>query len=214
MHQNEEFSVKIGIFSFTYKETAKRNNKNRMAETLEMKPILSVTKDVIRLCLIEKVLPAIRTRWAYICMTETVFTQQDNARPHIDPHDSEFLEAASKDGFNIRLCFQPLNSPDMNVLDLGCFRAIQSLQHQQAPTTIDELIDAVEKSFNKLATESLNYVFLTLQECMIETMKVYRGNNYKLPCMGKDQLKRNGNLPSQLHCDPEAFEKILLHLQQ
>ncbi|XP_059627408.1 uncharacterized protein LOC132270231 [Cornus florida] len=174
MHRNKEFSGKIGIFQFTYKKPAKRNSKNRMAETLETKLILSVTKDVIRSCLIEKVLPAIRKRWLCSSMTETIFIQQDNARPHIDPRDSEFLEAACKDGFDIRLCFQPPNNPDMNVLDLGYFRAIQSLQHQQAPTTIAELIDAVEIFFNELVTETLNCVFLTLQECMIETMKFLR----------------------------------------
>lgn len=35
----------------------------------------------------------------------------------------------------------------MNVLDLGFFRAIQSLQHQEAPKTNGELMDAVQISF-------------------------------------------------------------------
>lgn len=52
---------------------------------------------------------------------------------------------------------------DMNVLDLGFFRAIQSLQHQEAPATIDELVSAVEKSFEELSSTSLDHVFLTLQ---------------------------------------------------
>ncbi|KAL5697337.1 hypothetical protein ACHQM5_030823 [Ranunculus cassubicifolius] len=43
----EEFSGKIGIFPFTYKEPAKRNSKNRLAGTLETKSIVSVTKEVI-----------------------------------------------------------------------------------------------------------------------------------------------------------------------
>ncbi|KAH0746008.1 hypothetical protein KY285_007665 [Solanum tuberosum] len=53
----EIFSGKIGSFPFVVKEQAKRNNKNRTAGTLETKLILSVTKDITRPCLIEKVLP-------------------------------------------------------------------------------------------------------------------------------------------------------------
>ncbi|KAF7141606.1 hypothetical protein RHSIM_Rhsim06G0137900 [Rhododendron simsii] len=121
---NEEFSGKIGIFPFTYKEPAKRNSKNRSAG-----------------------------------------------------FDAEFLKAASQEGFDICLLFQPPQSPDMNVLDLGFFRAIQSLQYQEAPTTIDALVHAVEKSFDKYPSEKLNRVFLTLQTCMIEVMKVYGGQS-------------------------------------
>ena len=56
----------------------------------------------------------------------------------------------------------------MNVLDLGYFRAIQFLQHQEAYSTVGELVHAVEKSFEELSLESLNNVVLSLQACMIE----------------------------------------------
>ena len=46
--RNQQFDGKIGIFPFTCKEPAKRSSKNRVAGTLETKPILSVTKDVMR----------------------------------------------------------------------------------------------------------------------------------------------------------------------
>ena len=49
---------------------------------------------------------------------------------------TEFLEVASSDEFNINLSNQQPNSPNMNVLDLGLFRAIQSFQHQEAPSTV------------------------------------------------------------------------------
>ncbi|KAH7853670.1 hypothetical protein Vadar_005306 [Vaccinium darrowii] len=126
----------------------------------------------------------------------------------------EFLEAANRDGLDIRLSCQPPNSHDMNVLDLGFFRAIQSLQYQEAPRTIDELVNAVQKSFDEFPSDSLNHVFLTLQSCMVEVMKVYGGNNYKVPHMGKYQLIRRGVLPSQLECGSEIVENALNHLQQ
>nr|XP_016499741.1 PREDICTED: uncharacterized protein LOC107818270 [Nicotiana tabacum] len=197
----ELFSGKIGIFPFVFKEPAKRNSKNRVAGTLETKPILSVTKDVTRTCLIEKVLPAIRSKWPLSQSNAPIFIQQDNARPHLSVNDLQFTEAAQQDGFDIRLCFQPPNSPDLNVLDLGFSRAIQSLQHQMAPKTIDELVNAVEKSFNDMKVERLNHVFLTLQSCMVEVMKDKGGNNYKVPHMKKDMLERHGTLPTQVCCD-------------
>lgn len=40
---------------------------------------------------------------------------------------------------------QPPNSPDLNVLDLGFFRAIQSLKYKEASKTIDELVSGVGK---------------------------------------------------------------------
>ncbi|KAK8581732.1 hypothetical protein V6N12_071941 [Hibiscus sabdariffa] len=156
------FSGKIGIFPFVFKERARRNSKNRQARPLETKPILSVTKDVTRSCLINKVLHAIRAKWPS-SSEKRMFIQQDNAKPHIDVDDEQFLQVASLDGFNFQLFFQPPNNPDLNVLDLGYFRAIQFLQHQESPTTIDELVKAVEKSFNDLSPENLNNVFLTLQ---------------------------------------------------
>lgn len=48
------------------------------------------------------------------------------------------VEAVRKDGFDIRLCYQPLNSLDMDVLDLSFFRAIVSLQNQEGLATVDE----------------------------------------------------------------------------
>ena len=210
---NEEFSGKIGIFPFVYTEPAKRRSKNRAAGTLETKAISSVTKDVIRSCLIEKVLPSIQTKWPG-SVGEPIYIQQDNARPHIHPMDPKFLEAACKNGFDIRLTFQPPNSPDMNVLDLGFFRAIQSLQYQEAPSTVDELVNAVQKSFEELPSKNLNYIFLSLQTCLVEVMKVNGGNNYKLPHIGKQQLMRIGDLPSQIQCERDVVEKALAYLQQ
>ncbi|XP_023757888.1 uncharacterized protein LOC111906365 [Lactuca sativa] len=140
---NKVFLGEISIYLFTTLELAKRSNKNRIAGTLETKPILSVNKEVTRSWLIEKVLPDIKAKWPQGHIVP-IFIQQDNANPHIDVNDSKFPEVTSRDGFDIRLCFQPPNSPDLNVLDLGFFRAIQSLQEQEVLRTIDELVDAVQ----------------------------------------------------------------------
>ena len=159
--------------------------------------------------MIQKVLPAIRAKWPRD-MEDIIFIQQDNVRPHIDPNDTEFLEDASSDGFNIHLSSQPPNSPNMNVLDLGFFRAIQSLQQQEELSIVNDL----EKAFNELPPQSLNCVFLRLRQCMIEVIKDFRGNNYKLPHMGKEKLEKQGPLPLQLECGPDIIERAFLYLQQ
>ncbi|KAL3519040.1 hypothetical protein ACH5RR_021629 [Cinchona calisaya] len=205
---NEEFFGNIGIFPFIYKEPAKRMSKNQEVETLQIMPITSVTKEVIRVCLINNLLPTIRAKWPNSDTRKQIFIQQNNVKPHILANDVEFLEAASKDGFGIQLSFQPPNSPDLNVLELGFFRAIQSLQHQEAPKNIDELATAIEKSFNEFPVEKLNQVFLTLQMCMIEVMKANGSNNYKVPHMNKSQLERNCYLPKQLNCDSNLLERV------
>lgn len=127
--RNKYFSGKIGIFPFITKEPAKRASKNRPAGTLQTKPILHITKDVTRHIMVDNLVPAICSMWPG-GNGRIIFVQQDNAKPHLSSDDLEFTEAARKLGYDIRLCFQPPNSPDLNVLDLGFFRAIQTLQHE------------------------------------------------------------------------------------
>jgi hypothetical protein len=55
----------------------------------------------------------------------TVRVQQDNTKPHIKADDQRFVDAVAATGMDIKLINQLPNSPDMNVLDLGFFRAIQ-----------------------------------------------------------------------------------------
>ncbi|KAJ0493572.1 hypothetical protein HanRHA438_Chr12g0556251 [Helianthus annuus] len=208
---NERFSGKIGIFPFTKLEPAKRSSKNRVAGTLETKPILSVIKEVTRSWLIDKVLPAIRDKWPQ-GHTGPIFIQQDNAKPHNNIDDEQFIQEASRDGFDIRLRFQPPNSPDLNVLDLGFFHAIQSLQEQEVLGSIDELVHAVQTSFEKLSSHELNNVFLTLQACMKEIMKVHGSNHYQTPHIGKGKLERQGKLPLQIECDSNLINEVVSHL--
>ncbi|XP_010431358.1 PREDICTED: uncharacterized protein LOC104715665 [Camelina sativa] len=149
----EIFSGKIGIFPFVTMEPAKRRSKNREAGTLELKAATSVKREDIKACLIEKVLPVIHEKWPIEDRGKTIFIQQDNARTHIECGDKDFQEVASSNGFDIQLMCQPPNSPDLNILDLGFFSAIQSLQHKECPKTIEDLVRAVEESFENYSTE-------------------------------------------------------------
>ncbi|XP_074318911.1 uncharacterized protein LOC141655747 [Silene latifolia] len=164
------FDGKIGIWPFIVEVPAKRNSRNRVAGTMETKCIESVNKQVIKDMIIRIVVPAIKAKWPEN-ESKHIIIQQDNARPHIKNSDPDFTAAANQDGWNIELSCQPPNSPDLNVLDLGFFRAIQSLQQRTNCYKLDKLVIEVNKAFANLEVIKLKYVFITLQACMLEVMK-------------------------------------------
>jgi len=139
------FDGKIGCFPLVTYEHAQRRSANRPAGALVVKPITSITRDVIRDFMINQVLPAIREKWPREEINQPIYIQQDNAPSHLEVNDPLFCEAAKKDGFDIRLKGQPPNSPDMNILDLGFFRAIQSIQYKKHAKTVEDLIPVVQE---------------------------------------------------------------------
>jgi hypothetical protein len=98
-------------------------------------------------------------------------------------------------GLDMSLKCQPPQSPDFNVLDLGFFNAIQSLQQQKKAETIEQLIQNVEDSFNELSSETLERVWITLMSCMEESLWVNGSNNYTIPHLKKGALLQNNELP-------------------
>jgi len=110
-----------------------------------MKPITSITREVIREFMINQVLPVIRAKWPREDMGRPIFIQQDNAPSHLKLDDPYFCEAAKIGGFDIWLICQPPNSPDFNILDLGFFRAIQAIQYKKNAKTMEDLVPAVQQ---------------------------------------------------------------------
>lgn len=80
-NQNEFFSSKIGIFPFTYKEQTKQKSKNGAAGTKETKAMI-VTKDVIRSCLIGKILPAIQSKWPQSSAATLIYSTRQCETAH------------------------------------------------------------------------------------------------------------------------------------
>ena len=103
-----------------------------------MKSMDSITADQYCDTLIDHVLPAIKTKWPGNLSDTRIKIQQDSARPHIAPSDKEFLHKTFEMRLNVDLVFQPPNSPDLNVLDLGFFNTIQSIQYQYEPKIMEE----------------------------------------------------------------------------
>lgn len=179
-HRKTVFNGKIGIWPFVTHEPAKRNSKNRAKGTL--------------------VIPAIKEKWPKGRAHSSIIIQQDNAKPHLAENDAELLAECQKGGWDISFRCQPPNSPDFNVLDLGFFNSIQALQHQNAPKSIDDLIECVHKAFEDLEWTSLDDVFLSLQMAMNSCMKCEGGNQYKLEHMSKKKLRKQGKLLESIVC--------------
>ncbi|XP_047952831.1 uncharacterized protein LOC125198554 [Salvia hispanica] len=161
--------------------------------------------------------PNLMERWAKWpdWASKEIYIQQDNVTPHINSVDLEFEDVANSDGFKIQLICQLANSPDTNILDLdlGFSRAIQTLQHEKPCSTVDELLGNVCSSYEELSPQTLNKVFLSLRACLTQILIFSGGNNYKVPHINKDRLKRTEGLPNALDVDEKLVRDVLEYLQ-
>ncbi|OWZ16060.1 hypothetical protein PHMEG_00010204 [Phytophthora megakarya] len=190
---------------FTEQTKAKRNSKKRLTGTPETKNLDSVSGKVYKRYLLENVIPANKAKWPINEKCMPIIIQQDNATPHCKPDDPDIAAAGRADGWNIQLDFQPPNSSDCNTLDLGHFTSIQALQYQADCYNLDQLIYAVKTSYASLAPVKLDNIFIMLQKVFECMLRAGGSNEYKLPHIGNDKLRRQGKLPQSLPCDLQTF---------
>ncbi|XP_021726177.1 uncharacterized protein LOC110693346 [Chenopodium quinoa] len=210
-HGGLKHDGKYGIFPFVYESTTKKKSKNREAGVVEVKATQNVNKEAIREMLLTKVIPAIKSKWPDH-LSKDVWIQWDNARPHQIPRDDEFQEACQSNGFNIQFIYQPAQSPDLNVLDLGLFNVIQSIQYQSFPRNLKELIEKVTEAYELFNPVLNKRCWITLQCCMEEILKDQGGNNFSPPHKGKKRLERLGMLPEVLQVDRGLVQQIVEYL--
>ncbi|GMF45421.1 unnamed protein product [Phytophthora fragariaefolia] len=107
-------------------------------------------------------------------------------------------------GRHVELRYQPANSPDLNVLDLGLFCAIQARQRKKIARTLDELIETITESNWELPARTINAAFLRLQDSMDQCIQQRGDNAYNPRHMKKAKLEREGRLPLSIRCSDEA----------
>jgi len=95
------FDGKIDCFPLVTYGQAIRGSHNRLRGEEVIKPITSITRDVIRDFMINNVLPAIRAKWPREDVSKPIFIQQDNAPSHLKLDDPEFCEAAKQEGYDM-----------------------------------------------------------------------------------------------------------------
>ena len=87
---------------------------------------------------------------------------------------------------NAELYTQVANSPDVNLLDLGFFQAIQSFNNA-ALKNEEELIHVVSEAYDNYLQVKLNWTWLTLQSVFYQIILNHGDNNYNIEHL----LKKN-----------------------
>ena len=153
----------------------------------------------------EKVVPAIKEKWPD--QGRRIVIQQDGASSHIEDNDAAFEAVARTGLWNISLETQPAKSPDLNVLDLSFFRALQSHQWRSGfANTMEELIVQVQRAYGEFEPRKIDVAFLTLQCCIDDTLSIHGSNDYTIRHMGKEALLRAGTLPVSIVPSATALE--------
>ena len=107
---------------------------------------------------------------------------------HIREDDKLFNAALEENGVNAELYTQSANSPDVSLLDLGFFRAIQSF-NDAALTNEEELIKAVSEAYENYPKEKINQTWLTLQCCFNQIITHHGDNDYNIDHISKVKLE-------------------------
>ena len=194
---NSWWDGKLGIRPIGDWEPVQWGSRNRPKGTLVWKN-KTVTKVVYRDLLINKLIPAILDKWPRRDrMSRTIYIQQDGAKNHIHEDDKEFNNTLMEEEIDAKLYTQTPNSPDMNLLDLGFFRAFQSFK-DASPKNKAELIQSVQDAYENYPWHKLNQTWLTLQSCFNQIILHHGDNDYSIEHISKAKLERQGQLPDIL----------------
>ena len=159
--------------------------------------------------IIDKIILQIVNKWPRSVSdykSPTVFIQQDNVGPHIWVDDLEFMRAATAvTSLQMKPIMQPPMSPDRNILDLAFSNSIQSLHYRKLWKTYEELYDNVFESFDEYKVSLVTNLWLTLQTIYNEVFKAKGNNDYKLPHLRKQKLRKKGSLPENVSVCNDAL---------
>nr|CCA15687.1 transposon protein putative [Albugo laibachii Nc14] len=137
----------------------------------------------------EKVFPAIR-KLLPGGRSSAIKVQQYNPGEHVLQNDADILDAGIKERWNIVMQGRPPRFPDMNLLELGLFNALHSVQYQTDSHTTGALTVAVNRDFERIQTDTIDKEFLTLQKVMEKVIENEGGNNFQLSRVKKIHFSR------------------------
>ncbi len=122
----------------------------------------------------------------------------DSTRRHIDEDNAAFVKVAQTGIWNVTLETQPPKLLDLNILNLSFFQTLQLYQWRSGfANTIEELIEQVQRTYERFPPRSIDFAFLTLQCCSIDdTLAIDGNNNYSIWHMGKGGLLHMVTLPT------------------
>ena len=92
-----------------------------------------------------------------------------------------------------KLYMQALNSPNVSLLDLGFFRAIQSF-NDAVPKNKEELMQVVSAAYDSYLQNKINHTWLMLQ-CCFNQIILHNGDiDYNIEHILKEKLECTGQL--------------------
>ena len=98
----------------------------------------------------------------------------------------------------------------MENLELGhSSSGIQSLQQEHRMSNMTDLVTGVQSAFDGFPWQKLECNFLSLQACMVETLKIGGDNKYKLPHLHKERLAKEGRLVDNVVCDIAVYNAAI-----
>ena len=124
---------------------------------------------------------------------QNVKNKQDGAKNHIHEDDEELNNALMEQEIDTKLYTQTLNSPVMNLLDLGFFQAIQSFNDASRKNEA-KLIQSVQDAYENYPQHKLNRTWLTLQSCFNQIILHHGDNHYSIEHISKAKLEWQGQL--------------------
>ena len=132
--------------------------------------------------LMTKLSDAIKRKWEWPLGYKgpcQILVQMDNALLHIREDHPEWIKARQGKQHNVRLIQQPLQSPDLNVLDLGLWNSLQAAQKKE-PEMYNEckLVRGIQKIFLKMPKETIENCFVTLGNFLRKVRHCNSGNKF------------------------------------
>ena len=211
-HRNAYWDGKLGIWPVGSWKPAQRTSIQRAAGTMVWYNE-TVTRDVYRRLLVQKLLPAIETLWPrgeWANPSVVIRVQQDGPQSHIKPNDTKWNEELQRRGLQNKILVftQPPNSPDLNINDLGYFRALQSSYRQFSPSNEAEIINYVEQTYAEYPPVKINRIYLSLMGVMNEIIDRDGNNDFEPPHLKKEQNERMNQLPVCLEVTNKALEYL------
>ena len=112
----------------------------------------TIDQKLYRKILLEKVVPAIKSKWPrgeWSNNQVVVRIQQDGPNSHIVPDDAEWVQGLEDLGVGNKIILynQPPNLPDLNINDLGLFRALDAAYRATTPRSVDDILENVKQTY-------------------------------------------------------------------
>jgi len=117
--------------------------------------------------MINQVMSAIQAKWLREDVGKPIFIEQDNASSHLKLDDPDFCEAVKQEQFDIRLIYQPLSSPDFNILDFGFFELLKQFKTRRMQNNRNSNSSSARDNLIKLFTHVSSIKNLLIHSCTI-----------------------------------------------